>query len=246
LPILRIICGFVMIAALGSCSRSPTDEPGAIPPPLQISASMPSAGEASSEEVDLPVVWADESWKPDQPSRDWKYLVIHHTATATGSVESIHRSHLARKDADGNPWRGIGYHFVIGNGEGMPDGAVEPTFRWFDQLEGAHAGDVTYNHEGVGICLVGNFEQHPPTPAQLTALTTLTQSLTAAFEIPVANIKRHGELKSTACPGRLFPMQQLRDEALADRQPRRSARRHPASTHSLGVMRSLSAGTRNP
>src|SRR5262245_20642940 len=65
-------------------------------------------------------------WKPTAKPRDWKYVVVHHTATESGSVESIHESHLKNKDKNGNPWLGIGYHFVIGNGAGMPDGMIEP------------------------------------------------------------------------------------------------------------------------
>ena len=146
---------------------------------------------------------------PERPAREWKYVVIHHTATPVGSVESIHQTHLARKDADGNPWRGIGYHFVIGNGHGMKDGAIEPTFRWRDQIEGAHAGVAAYNRTGIGVCLVGDFEKEPPTDAQFDSLTELVLTLTRRYGIGREGIKGHGELKATACPGRLFPMQEL-------------------------------------
>ena len=62
--------------------------------------------------------------------RDWDYIVLHHTASESGSVASIHEEHLRRKDKNGNAWLGIGYHFVIGNGSGMDDGEIEPTFRF--------------------------------------------------------------------------------------------------------------------
>ena len=78
-----------------------------------------------------------------------------------------------RKDAQGNPWLGIGYHFVIGNGRGMEDGQVEPTFRWKQQLAGAHAGQRRHNESGIGICLIGNFDEAPPTAKQLSALKEL-------------------------------------------------------------------------
>lgn len=91
------------------------------------------------------------------PLKPWKYLVLHHTATTSGDVESIHQSHLKNKDRSGNRWLGIGYHFVIGNGDGMPDGEIAPTFRWHQQLPGAHAGNKEFNDCGIGIVLVGNF-----------------------------------------------------------------------------------------
>ena len=107
-----------------------------------------------------------DPWKPSVPPRNWTWIVIHHTASSHGSVESIHAAHLQRRDRNGNPWRGIGYHFVIGNGNGMEDGEIEPTFRWRQQLPGAHAGEDEHNQHGIGIALVGNFELGPPTPAK--------------------------------------------------------------------------------
>ena len=61
-------------------------------------------------------------WKPEAEVRDWEYIVIHHTASSSGSVESIHELHSKKKDKSGNSWLGIGYHFVIGNGgvQGLP------------------------------------------------------------------------------------------------------------------------------
>ena len=85
-------------------------------------------------------------WKPESELRDWNYIVLHHTASDSGSLDSIHQEHLKRKDKEGNSWLGIGYHFVIGNGNGMADGEIEPTFRWRQQLQGAHAG-VGLGHE---------------------------------------------------------------------------------------------------
>jgi hypothetical protein len=200
--------GLVLMLFIGSCSRPPTVPAEASTPVLRIPAPGIVAPRVPGPPV-LPVEWTAEPWEPTTTPRDWKYIVIHHTATAAGSVESIHQTHLARRDADGKPWRGIGYHFVIGNGHGMQDGRIEATFRWREQIEGAHAGDAIHNAQGIGVCLIGNFELDLPTAAQLDALATLTQTLAAAYDIPPQNIKGHGEVKSTACPGRYFPMQEL-------------------------------------
>lgn len=141
--------------------------------------------------------------------REWKFIVLHHSATEVGSVESIDAAHKQRKDADGNPWRGIGYHFLVGNGRGMPDGEVAATFRWRDQCEGAHAGDLRFNTQGIGICLVGNFEHEPPTPAQLKSLRELMTTLREECRIDTAGIIRHTDIKATACPGKRFPWETL-------------------------------------
>jgi N-acetyl-anhydromuramyl-L-alanine amidase AmpD len=141
--------------------------------------------------------------------REWKYVVLHHTATETGSVESIDAAHKLRKDASGNSWRGIGYHFLIGNGHGMKDGEVAATFRWKDQTDGAHAGSAQYNTQGIGICLVGNFDDEPPTPAQMKALRDLMATLRTECRIETDGIVRHTDIKATACPGKKFPWDTL-------------------------------------
>jgi hypothetical protein len=140
------------------------------------------------------------------PLKPWKYLVLHHTATTSGDVESIHQSHLKNKDRSGNRWLGIGYHFVIGNGDGMPDGEIAPTFRWHQQLPGAHAGNKEFNDCGIGIVLVGNFAKKPPTEAQVSATKRLVSDLANEFVIESSCIIGHGTVRATECPGRYFPM----------------------------------------
>lgn len=146
-------------------------------------------------------------------ARDWKHIVIHHTATNSGSVESINAAHLKNKDKSGNAWLGIGYHFVIGNGDGMPDGAIEPTFRWRTQIQGAHAGSTNkdYNERGIGVCLVGNFEKTPPTSAQRRSVKLLVQTLRTEYRIPSSEVVGHKDIRasSTECPGKLFPMAEV-------------------------------------
>lgn len=148
-------------------------------------------------------------WRPGTSARDWKYIVIHHTASSQGSVESIHEAHLQKKDKSGNPWLGIGYHFVIGNGNGMGDGEIEPTFRWREQMHGAHAGNDDYNQHGIGVVLVGNFEDAPPSGAQLAAVKRLVGVLRAEYGLSAANVVGHRDVKATACPGQHFPMDEV-------------------------------------
>lgn len=159
-------------------------------------------------------------WVTDVPARPWKTLVLHHSATETGSVESIDVEHKQRRDGAGRPWRGIGYHFVVGNGRGMPDGEIRPTFRWQDQSAGAHAGDAAHNEHGIGICLIGNFEEAPPTDKQLASARRLIGYLKGEFAIPADRIHKHGDLKATACPGKHFPDRELaRTPAWKDPKP---------------------------
>jgi hypothetical protein len=155
------------------------------------------------------------AWRPQEAAVPWKQIVIHHSASASGSVASIDAEHRRRVDAAGQPWLGIGYHFVIGNGNGMNEAQVEPTFRWREQLPGAHAGVAEANATGIGICLIGNLEDAPPTPRQLAAAVRLTRALAAEFDIAPADIVRHGDLKATACPGRAFPWEEFHAAVVA-------------------------------
>jgi hypothetical protein len=158
------------------------------------------------------------NWLPEQTARPWRKIVVHHSASAAGSVETIDAEHRQRVDAAGEPWLGIGYHFVIGSGAGMQDGQVTPTFRWREQLAGAHAGVADVNATGIGICLIGNFEDAPPTPRQWDAAVRLTRALADRYDIAPADIVRHGDLKATACPGRHFPWTEFQTAVAANAQ----------------------------
>jgi N-acetylmuramoyl-L-alanine amidase len=138
----------------------------------------------------------------DVPLRQqWKYIVIHHSATDEGSANTFDRFHKERG------WRGVGYDFVIGNGNGSADGLVEVTFRWEEQVPGAHAGDKEYNEYGIGICLVGDFDNEYPTPRQMQALVALVNGLQERCRIPTSNVLMHRQVRpgGTHCPGRYFP-----------------------------------------
>ena len=133
--------------------------------------------------------------------RQWRYIVIHHSATDEGNEQTFDRFHKDRG------WRGIGYDFVIGNGRGSPDGRIEVTFRWEQQEVGAHAGEREYNEYGIGICLVGDFDKDEPTPKQMQALVGLVNRLQESCGIPTRNILMHRQVRpaGTHCPGKNFP-----------------------------------------
>jgi hypothetical protein len=128
---------------------------------------------------------------------------LHHTATDSGSVKSIDAEH--RK----NHWLGIGYHFVIGNGKGMGDGEIAPTFRWTQQLQGAHAGNAPYNELGIGVVLVGNFEERRPTVRQRAAARRLVLALQRQYHISADRVVAHRDVRNTKCPGKFFPFAEI-------------------------------------
>jgi N-acetylmuramoyl-L-alanine amidase len=137
------------------------------------------------------------------PSEKWKYIIIHHSATDSGSALGFDKSHHARGFD-----RGLGYDFVIDNGTAnKPDGHIEVSPRWIKQEDGAHckAGDM--NCRAIGICLVGNFNQERVSKKQMDSLIYLVNLLRKYYNMPVNNILGHGQVKGakTECPGSHFP-----------------------------------------
>lgn len=161
------------------------------------------------EALALPSTPMSFDWEPATEARAWRHIVLHHSASRGGDVDSIDAQHSQLTDAEGRRWRGIGYHFVIGNGQDMADGQVEATFRWHDQLPGAHAGKREYNEAGIGICLIGNFDEQAPTPRQLAACKQLVRELGTRYEIEPEQVVGHRDVKATACPGQHFPLDEI-------------------------------------
>ncbi|HTL28602.1 MAG TPA: peptidoglycan recognition family protein, partial [Tepidisphaeraceae bacterium] len=141
--------------------------------------------------------------------RPWKYIVIHHSASTTGSMAVFDKEHRAKG------WDGVGYHFVIGNGTNSGNGQVEVTARWPIQKWGAHAKtpDNRFNDYGIGICLVGNFDIERPTPAQTQSLAKLVAFLMQRYNIPPERVLGHGQTKPTDCPGRNLSVAAIRKMA---------------------------------
>ena len=153
---------------------------------------------------------AEPGWIPARGlSARWEAIVIHHSATEVGCARRFDKVHRAPP----RNWSELGYHFVIGNGSDTPDGYVEVGSRWRKQKHGAHCktSDGFYNQHGIGICLVGNFENHPPTSAQVRSLARLVRFLQQKCSIPTSRIQTHGGITGrTRCPGRYFNLAQLR------------------------------------
>ena len=152
------------------------------------------------------------AWLPSsQVEKKWTAIVIHHSGTKTGNAAIFDRWHR-----EGNHWEGVGYGFVIGNGANSGDGQVEVTFRWRNQVTGAHCGGTPgnwANKEAVGICLVGNFNHTVPTARQMHSLVRLVRFLQSRYGIPKSRIYGHNTTPGahkTDCPGKNFPMARLK------------------------------------
>lgn len=181
--------GYAAIKPLGAFL--PREEVRTIKPVIQLSRTVP---------------W---DWHPPASrERSWKAIIIHHSATHNGNARVFHDIHKNVKK-----WDGIGYDFVVGNGNGSGNGQVEVTYRWRQQIAGAHCGGTPRNwanEEAIGICMVGDFTKTAPTAGQLRSLAKLVSFLQSKYRIPSSRIYGHGSTPGytggTMCPGDRFSM----------------------------------------
>ena len=111
-------------------------------------------------------------------AKSWKGIVVHHSATKTGTVESFRRHHV-----NVNGWQDIGYNFVIYRNGSIHKGRSL-------EINGAHARGRNATH--IGICLVG---EDVFTADQVVALYELCRDLAEDYQIQ--SIERHHK----DCPG---------------------------------------------
>lgn len=123
-------------------------------------------------------------------------IALHHSASGLNlTPDMIHSGHLKLG------WAGIGYHFVI-----TPDGKVYMG----RPITAVGANVAGHNSHVIGICFIGNFDinKNVPTQAQIKSGQELIIDL---FKIKKFMIKGHRDLMATACPGRFFPMDKLKN-----------------------------------
>jgi LysM repeat protein len=138
----------------------------------------------------------------------WKYIVGHHSGIEQGNAKIYDRGHRER-----GMEHGLAYHFVIGNGRDSGDGQVEIGPRWVKQLRGGHVRRTEVNDVGIGICVVGNFQNRRPSTRQMAAFTALVDHLGTEVVNNRWKFMVHREVdrNHTVCPGRNFPIRQMHD-----------------------------------
>lgn len=221
---LALVSAWLMALATGCADEGvryqPLPEPytGARPAPKPPPAPPVEAPER--EPVPLTAKGAAGWTPPGGISRkNWKTIVVHHSANASDTPDSMHRYHLLRG------WEnGLGYHFVIGNGVNYPDGQVFVGPRWTRQQPGAHCATKKggmffgawrpkgfFNDHGIGICLIGNLNQSRPSAKQIKSLQSLVRFLTSQTGISGSQVYGHGHIThATECPGKNLPLARLR------------------------------------
>lgn len=141
----------------------------------------------------------------------WQGIVVHHSGSPHGSADSIDKEHRAMG------LNSMGYHFVIGNGNGADDGELHVGRRWIEQRPGAHTAGADadwYNVNTIGICLVGDGDRRDFTPEQIQRLTRAVVELQRRLGIPATEVRLHRELAGTSSPGLRFPAAAFREQLI--------------------------------
>jgi N-acetylmuramoyl-L-alanine amidase len=160
------------------------------------------------DDVADPIITTEQ---PLQAGR-WTGIVVHHSGAPAGDADAIARQHVSAGHL------GLGYHFIIGNGNGMGDGDLHVGFRWLQQLPGAHTSGPRgkqLNERAIGICLVGNGDRRAFTDAQIDQLARLVRRLQQQFDIPASAVVLHSDVApGVTSPGALFPAARLQENLI--------------------------------
>jgi uncharacterized protein with LGFP repeats len=179
---------------------------------------------------------ADPSWRNGEPAYldRLKQVHIHHTATGNGysraDVPGILRG-MYRYHTQTLGWFDIGYNFLVDRfgraWVGRSGGANR-------LVRGAHT--LGFNHESVGIAVIGNLERRPAWPEAVTEVVRLAAwkldkrgkdaqgsvrvTSTGSDKYPEGTrvrlpvIDGHRDTNDTACPGRIYrKLPEIRERA---------------------------------
>ncbi len=165
----------------------------------------------------------------------WSHVVVHHSWTGDTTlpdavaIRKFHTSYrqggniitetqynaLKAEGASGlvTPWADIGYHKIV---EYLSDGRPWVLDGRSLMQPGAHCPQQGMNRKGIGVCLVGNFDDAPPPEDLFEKAADHVAWLCRMYRIPVENVHGHREFASfKSCPGTKFNLVFFR-ERVAD------------------------------
>ncbi|MBL8022989.1 MAG: N-acetylmuramoyl-L-alanine amidase [Elusimicrobia bacterium] len=148
-------------------------------------------------------------------SNQKKYIILHHSVSADhptlSNVGAIRNYHV-----NVNGWVDVGYHFLLDRINGHLEIVCG---RMLDE-RGAHCKELDFNASGIGICVIGNFDQEPPPLDTLATLRHLCRSLMNQNIITADRVLGHREAQAMggvpveqrkSCPGKAWDMGAFRD-----------------------------------
>ncbi|HTW94828.1 MAG TPA: peptidoglycan recognition family protein [Tepidisphaeraceae bacterium] len=169
------------------------------PPPLTAEVYHPLLASDSADNLDA----IFQTQTPMRSSR-WQFIYIHQSATPSGDATSLAGG--SGEEAD---------HFVIGNGDGCPDGEIQMTPRWMKQEAALPpAGAAKLDPNCISICLIGDFDSAAPTPMQMNRVAELVSTLQSRLHLGGDQVIVETQGSGQAGIGRYFPESALREQIL--------------------------------
>jgi hypothetical protein len=142
-------------------------------------------------------------WGQVLPRLKYRYIVVHHSASRVGDLESIrqlHRQELGHRDA--------AYHLVLANGStSVPAGQLQASSRYKHLMYSLASTSLKHNARGIHVCVVGNYEDDPVPENIKGALGNTVKLLQKKFSIPDGNVLLHRDVNATLCPGKSITKQ---------------------------------------
>ncbi len=136
-----------------------------------------------------------------------KRIICHHSFTKDSSTVSwgaIRRYHTEMLN-----FRDIGYHAGVEMVKSGDELYYEILMGRMWDVAGAHTRGQ--NQDSLGICFVGNFDDHKPPQAQLIAGAKVISLWLILFDLTIGDVHLHREYADKSCPGRLFSLEDLKD-----------------------------------
>lgn len=137
-----------------------------------------------------------------QPGR-WHSIYVHQSLTPAGDALTL------AQGAGGLP-----DHFLIGNGDPLPDGALQTGARWSQQTASGAIPGVEVPSDCLTICIVGDFNHTRPTPMQQTRLVELVGALQKQLGIAPDQVQLGVVVAETSVAGvgSRFPISAIRSQ----------------------------------
>lgn len=124
-----------------------------------------------------------------------KYIVLHHAEASSCTAKQVDEWHKS------NGWSGIGYHFFV-----RKDGSIYRG-RPINKM-GSHV--LHHNNESIGICAEGAYSREYMPEIQKKSIAELLDFLKTNY-YPNAQIVGHREIGSSDCPGKNYPLDELKN-----------------------------------
>ncbi len=154
----------------------------------------PTAATIQIQDVSATLPRSQTDQYPGRSRSAIRRIILHHTAT--GPDVSVER--IAQFQVNNRGLPGIAYHYCV-----TDQGLVYQTQPL--EVVSQHAGS-TNSSDSVGLCLIGNFTETPPSQNQLDATAKVLAFLLTELRLTVNHIFAYSELVVTGSPGATWPI----------------------------------------